>query len=175
MYINRARVKEYVLSSTGNFDVTVPGLRKYFIDHNKELLKNPAMLSAEFIKIAEVWDYIKEYPVVKLLLKFNENAKLYLSAYLSRYDAEDISPEKTLDICHYLIRLFTILELVVADIHDALILCCPKNEIGDIVKVVTPIMVRPFAGLVDNDYVFPTRISIGKTWKQWKLWRVCRE
>ncbi|MFA5471855.1 MAG: DUF262 domain-containing protein, partial [Acholeplasmataceae bacterium] len=30
MYINRARDKEYVLSSTGNFDVTVPGLRRYF-------------------------------------------------------------------------------------------------------------------------------------------------
>lgn len=119
MYINRARVKEYVLSSTGNFDVTVPGLRKYFIDHNKELLKNPAALSSEFIKIAEIWDYIKEYPVVKLLLKFNENAKLYLSAYLSRYDAEDITPEMTLDICHYLIRLFTILELVDAGYSSA--------------------------------------------------------
>lgn len=119
MYINRARDKEYVLSSTGNFDVTVPGLRRYFVDHKKELLKNPAALSAEFIKIAEIWDYIKEYPVVKLLLKFNENAKLYLSAYLSRYDAEKITSEMTLDISHYLIRLFAILELVDAGYSSA--------------------------------------------------------
>lgn len=119
MYINRARDKEYVLSSTGNFDVTVPGLRRYFVDHKRELLRNPAALSSEFIKIAEIWDYIKDYPVVKLLLKFNENAKLYLSAYLSRYDAEKITPEMTLDISHYLIRLFAILELVDAGYSSA--------------------------------------------------------
>jgi len=119
MYINRAHVKEYVLSSTGNFDVTVPGLRRYFIDHNKDLLKDPVALSTEFIKIAEIWDYIKEYPAVKLLLKFNENARLYLSAYLSRYDAEEITLEMTQDICHYLIRLFAILELVDAGYSSA--------------------------------------------------------
>ncbi len=119
MYINRARTKEYVLSSTGNFDVTVPGLRRYFVDHSKELLKDPVLLSAEFIRIAETWGFIKEFPEVKLLLKFNENAKLYLSAYLSKYNPDEITTEITKEISLQLIRLFAILELVDAGYSSA--------------------------------------------------------
>ena len=55
---------------------------------------------------------IKNYPVVKLLLKYNENAKLYLSSYLYRYKTTDITETEVMDICESLLRLFTILELV---------------------------------------------------------------
>lgn len=110
MYINRAINKEYVKDNS--VDVTTPGLRRYYIDIKKELLNEPLVLCANFDKITNTWDKIKNYPVVKLLLKCNENAKLYLSSYLYRYKTIDITEAEVMDICESLLRLFTILELV---------------------------------------------------------------
>ena len=114
MYINRARQKEYLKGSTdkSSIDVTTPGLRRYYTDIKKELLNDPLLLCKELLKIAEIWLKIKEYPVVKLLLKFNENIKLYLSGYLSRFKVDEISEESIHRVCECLLRLFTVLELV---------------------------------------------------------------
>lgn len=121
MYINRAINKEYIsIKEDGNesVDVTTPGLRKYYKDEDefgikapRNLLHNPIELCKNLNKITKIWDSVKDYPIVKLLLKCNENAKLFLSGYLYRYDLEEISEEKVLDICEILLRLFTILEL----------------------------------------------------------------
>ncbi len=110
MYINRAVHKEYVKDSS--VDVTTPGLRRYYTDIRKELLNDPINLCRNLYKITIIWDKIKDYPIVKLLLKCNENAKLYLSSYLYRYEIEDISESNVSDICQCLLRLFTLLELV---------------------------------------------------------------
>lgn len=110
MYINRARKKEYI--NNGSVNVTVPGLRRYYIDIDKELLKDPLVVCRELSKIANIWNKIKDYTIVKLLLKFNENAKLYLVGYLYRFDLDEISEETVVQISESLIRLFTILELV---------------------------------------------------------------
>jgi len=110
MYINRAINKEYV--KDGSVDVTTPGLRRYYTEIKKELLDEPLELCRRLLAIAQVWDSIKDYPIVKLLLKFNENAKLYLSGYLYRYEPNDISQENVLKISECLLRLFTVLELV---------------------------------------------------------------
>jgi uncharacterized protein with ParB-like and HNH nuclease domain len=107
MYINRVCQKEYQKN-----DVTVPGLRRYYTDIKKELLDKPLALCSELTKILQIWEKIKDYPIVKLLLKFNENVKLYLSGYLYRYETAEITEEKVLDVCECLLRLFTILELV---------------------------------------------------------------
>jgi hypothetical protein len=64
------------------------------------------------MKIAQTWETIKDYPIVKLLMKFNENAKLYLSGYLYRFETAEISEENLLNVCECLLRLFAILELV---------------------------------------------------------------
>lgn len=114
MYINRAINKEYVKA-----DVTTPGLRRYYIDIKKELLNTPLVLCTNFDKITKTWDKIKDYPVVKLLLKCNENVKLYLSSYLYRYETTDITEAKVMDICESLLRLFTVLELVDAGYSSA--------------------------------------------------------
>jgi len=121
MYINRAINKEYVsIKEDGNesVDVTTPGLRKYYKDEDefgikspRKLLHNPIELCTNLNKITRIWNNVKDYPIVKLLLKCNENAKLFLSGYLYRYDTEDISEENVLDICEILLRLFTVLEL----------------------------------------------------------------
>ncbi len=110
MYINRAITKEYVKDAS--VDVTTPGLRRYYTDLKKELLSEPLVLCRNLAKITKIWDEIKDYPVVKLLLKCNENAKLYLSSYLYRFEATDITEAKVKDVCECLLRLFTVLELV---------------------------------------------------------------
>ena len=109
MYIKRAKDKEYKINY-----VTTPGVRNYYTILHKDILKNPKDLSGSFLKIANLWDKIYQVPVIKLLLKFNENIKLYLSSYLYRYEVEKISEEIVLEISECLIRLFTILELVEA-------------------------------------------------------------
>jgi hypothetical protein len=76
MYIKRAINKEYLKDSS--VDVTTPGLRRYYTEINKQLLTEPIRLSTEFLLIAKKWEKIKDYSMVKLLLKFNENFKLYL-------------------------------------------------------------------------------------------------
>ncbi len=110
MYINRATNKEYVKDAS--VDVTTPGLRRYYTDIKKELLLEPLGLCNNLAKITKIWDHIKDFPLVKLLLKCNENAKLYLSSYLFRFDIADITEEMVCDICECLLRLFTVLELV---------------------------------------------------------------
>jgi len=57
---------------------------------------------------------VKDYPIVKLLQKFNENVKIYLISYLYRFEVEDITEEKITKVTECLLRLFAILELVEA-------------------------------------------------------------
>ena len=113
MYINRARGKEYIADS-GSINVTTPGLRRYYTetDYGKKLLAEPITLCEELIKLTEIWLNIKDYALVKLLLKFNENVKLYLAGYLSRYAASEITEDTVNRIGECLLRLFAILELV---------------------------------------------------------------
>jgi len=117
MYINRAINKEYI--NNESVDVTTPGLRKYYFDIDdygnkspRKLLSKPLVLCSSLTRITKLWDEIKDYPTVKLLLKFNENAKLYLSSYMYRFETTDINEEKVGEVCDCLLRLFTLLELV---------------------------------------------------------------
>lgn len=110
MYILRASSKEYL--SNGSIDVTVPGLRRYFTDLNKELLKSPFDFCSELLVIEKKWEIVKDYPLVKLLLKFNDNVKLYMAGYLYRFEIPEISQIQVEKICEALLRLFAILELV---------------------------------------------------------------
>ncbi|MDR2490380.1 MAG: DUF262 domain-containing HNH endonuclease family protein [Spirochaetaceae bacterium] len=112
MYNNRAYQKEYLKNDS--VDVTVPGLRRYYTEIKKELLVEPLVLCGKLMRIAQIWERIKDYPIVKLLMKFNENIKLYLSGYLHRFEAKDIkniTEEKIISICECLIRLFAVFEL----------------------------------------------------------------
>ena len=111
MYIHRAEEKVYVRDGNQP-DVTVPGLRRYYTIDQKSLLKQPLELCDKFEKIVRIWDAIKDYPVVKLLLKFNDNTKIFLVSYLNRFDVEDVSEEVVTPIAECLLRLFTVLELV---------------------------------------------------------------
>lgn len=110
MYINRANNREYV--KYDSVDVTTPGMRRYYTDIKKELLNKPLELCDELQKIADKWQKVKDYPIVKLLLKLNENIKLFFSGYLYRYEIDEITEEEILDVCECLLRLFSLLELL---------------------------------------------------------------
>lgn len=110
MYINRAVEKAYIRGDVT--DVTMPGLRSFYLTINKGLLTKPIELCNNFKKIVDTWDKVKDYSLVKLLLKFNENAKLYLSSYLFRFNVEEITEKNVATISECLIRLFALLELV---------------------------------------------------------------
>ena len=111
MYISRAQDKVYIKDGSQP-DVTTPGVRRFYTNDRKDLLKKPFDLSNKFDKIVQIWDKIKDYPMIKLLLKFNENIKLYLISYLNRFEIEEISEIIVQDITEPLLRLFAILELV---------------------------------------------------------------
>lgn len=111
MYIRRAERKEYIRESAQP-DVTTPGLRRYYTIENKDMLKHPLDICKKIEKIAKTWDKVADYPIVKLLLKFNENAKLYLISFLNRYEIDELTEDVVIEIVECLIKLFSLLEIV---------------------------------------------------------------
>lgn len=106
MYINRAVNKQYKEN-----ELSTPGVRKYYTIDCPDLLEKPLELCDSFDKILAIWDKIKSYPIIKLLLKFNENFKLFLISYLNRYDLEQIDEKLVTPIAICLLRLFAIIEV----------------------------------------------------------------
>lgn len=111
MYIKRAIDKEYI-SEGQSVDVSTPGIRRYYTDLNKKLLEDPLRLTSRFLKIAKIWDRIKDYSIVQLAFKFNENIKVYLISYLYRFEVDEISEKLVLDFMNHLLKIFVVLELV---------------------------------------------------------------
>lgn len=107
MYINRAK--------NGEAGLTIQSLRNYYTvrhkDCNPELLDNPVKLCEQLEKLASIWDSIQDIPIIKLLLRFNDNEKLFLISYLDRFELDSVKNE-VFDISECLLRLFAILELV---------------------------------------------------------------
>lgn len=113
MYFERAKNKNNeIVTATGSINVTTPGLRRYFTEDNKELLNDPIGLCNQMINIAKIWKKASAYPIIQVLLKFNDNAKLFLASYFHRFDADKISEKDVNEIAICLLRLFTVLELV---------------------------------------------------------------
>jgi len=103
MYITRA--------GDGIKDVNLPGLRRYYTEVNSALLDSPLKLCDNLLNLARVWESAKSLPLIKLALRMNENIKLFLGSYFSRFNLK-VDDEDIEDISISLIRLFTILELV---------------------------------------------------------------
>jgi len=154
MYIYRADKKEYMSSGTPN--VTTPGLRNYYLTIRRELLKTPLELCGSFEKITKIWDKVKDYPIVKLLLKFNDNIRLYFISYLFRFDVEDIDVDTVRPIAEYLIRLFAILELVDTGYSSSLF---KTFLFGENVKLVDPAISLE---AIEQDF----SAHINKSWKR---------
>ncbi|MBE6958026.1 MAG: DUF262 domain-containing protein [Ruminococcaceae bacterium] len=111
MYYVRA-VKGETISTNGNINVTTPGLKRYFTEENKDAIADPVRMSGDLLKLAKIWKNVAEHPLQKLLLKFNENSKLFLASYFYRLDEDNITEEMLQPIFECMLRLFAILELV---------------------------------------------------------------
>lgn len=111
MYFVRTIEKE-TISKTGTIDVTTPGLRRYFTEINKTPITKPIDMCKDLIKLAKIWKKVSEYPQMKVLLKFNENTKLFLASYFYRFTEEKINETNTKPILDCLLRLFALLELM---------------------------------------------------------------
>lgn len=110
MYYNRAQSREYIKNNS--ISVTTPGLRKYYTKINTNLLENPIEFTNNLLKIGMIWLNVKDYSMTKLLLKFNENAKIFFISYLNKFLLDEISEKIINEISIPLIRLFSVLELV---------------------------------------------------------------
>lgn len=111
MYYIRTVNKE-TISDTGAINVTTPGLRRYFTEVNKVPISDPITMCTDMIRLATIWKKISNYSQMKVLLKFNENTKLFLASYFYRFNEEDITEEIVCPIAECMLRLFTLLELV---------------------------------------------------------------
>ena len=113
MYYERGKnLKNEIVSETGSIIVTTPGLRRYFTDENPDILKDPIGLCNQLIKMAKIWKVVSEYPIIQVLLKFNDNFKLFVASYFHRLDVDSISEDSVSAIANCLLRLFALLELV---------------------------------------------------------------
>lgn len=111
MYYIRT-VNGETISETGAINVTTPGLRRYFTEINKTPISNSLDMCSDMIKLVKIWRKVFEYTPMKVLLKFNENTKLFLASYFFRFDEKDITEEIVVPVIECLLRLFSILELV---------------------------------------------------------------
>ncbi|MBQ6337721.1 MAG: DUF262 domain-containing protein [Kiritimatiellae bacterium] len=163
MYIRRAAGREYMRGSKP--DVTTPGLRRYFTVDKRELLTKPMAFCEQIEKLAMAWDEVSDWSVVKLLLKFNENAKLYLISFLNRFAVGEIDKDLTHDIAETLIRLFAILEVVDTGYSSAKF---KTFLFGENVKLVVP-------GISVDEIEKDFRKHIDETWKREDIEESLRE
>ena len=110
MYYIRT-INHETISDRGAINVTTPGLRRYFTEINKTPVSDPIKMCTDMIRLSKIWKKILDYPQVRVLLKFNENSKLFLASYLYRFSEDEITAEIVEPIVDCLIRLFSLLEL----------------------------------------------------------------
>ena len=128
MYLYRS-INGDTKNASGNIDVTTPGLRRYYTNLNEKLIKNPIDFCDELIKLAEIWNIVKDNNIMKILFCFNDNSKLFLASYFNRFNSYFISRDDNIKfyidekdkitliqntevITELMLRLFTILTLV---------------------------------------------------------------
>lgn len=65
---------------------------------------------------------------------------------------------------------------LVGEIHDCLVMSSSpdQKEIKSIIEIVTPIMMHPFEGIIEDNPRFPLNVSIGKKWKKLKPYKTYR-
>ena len=89
MYYIRT-INNETISETGAVIVTTPGLRRYFTEINKLPIQDSLKMCGDMLNLVNVWKRVSAYPLTKVLLKFNENSKLFLASYFMRFKEEDI-------------------------------------------------------------------------------------
>ena len=111
MYHTRTINRE-TISDRHSINVTTPGLRRYFTDINKQPIRKPIEMCTDMLRLVRIWKKVSEYPLMKVLLRFNENMKLFLASYFYRFSEDEITEEAVHLVLSSMLRLFAVLELV---------------------------------------------------------------
>lgn len=110
MYYIRTRNGETSTADGKTANVTVPGLRRYFTDINKDVIADPDTFVEKLIKLAKSWNMVVDYPCVQVLSKLNDNAKLFLASFFYRFENE-VTEADVKELVESLMKLFAILEI----------------------------------------------------------------
>lgn len=110
MYYIRTTNNE-TISENGSIIVTTPGLRRYFTEINKKPIHDPVKMCTDMLNLVKIWKKTAEYPLMKTLLKFNENTKLFLASYFFRFTEETVTEDSVITVLESMLRLFALLEL----------------------------------------------------------------
>lgn len=105
MYILRAKY--------GEKDTTMPGVRRYFTDVRKELLRTPVAFLSDMEKIISIWQDENSTPELmalkRILFKHNSNFKFFYATYM--YFNADASNAQKQEFVEALLKLFAILAI----------------------------------------------------------------
>ena len=101
MYIQR--------SLNNDNDTTTPGMRRYFTNINPALLRRPMEMCADLEKIVAIWEKIAKWAPIVVLGRLNENYKMFLISYLFKFDLEDVTYERVMQMADLLMKLFAVM------------------------------------------------------------------
>lgn len=65
-------------------------------------------------------------------------------------------------------------DIILTEQHDSLTICTKQSRLADDIKKVSNIMLHPFNGILKNNPNMPLRVSVGKSWCDYKLLKECR-
>ena len=105
------------LAKNNESNVKLIAVRTYFEDYIKKGDQPPLTICNDLLKIAKLWDYLKDFVIVKVLLKFNVNFKyFFISYFYARYDLNDkdefnIPSNEIMEFSEAILKLFIILEV----------------------------------------------------------------
>ena len=63
---------------------------------------------------------------------------------------------------------------ILVETHDSITMICDKTIAKDVINKVSAIMLRPFSGIINSNPLFPVKVYVGESWKNWKFLRVYR-
>ena len=108
IYIYILRAKDALENVSGFYS---PSNRTYYLQ-DKKLLNNPQGFVEELLKVAEIWNKLTDYPIVKLSLKFNKYILFFVvSLLLVKYKINEINEDLTKQISTNFLKLFVLLEI----------------------------------------------------------------
>lgn len=152
--ITRQDCKDLLLKSINRMDIGSQALRIYpdlvkWIRQCQAQIKKTGRLSSMLDRVFKLEEGRNELAIINAVMQGSVAHAMHRSIY-----------RIWLKFGHFLL----------ADIHDSIVLCVP-NEPGMVRAVadaVVSIMLRPFTELLDDDPVFPVRLSIGSRWQKWE-------
>jgi DNA polymerase I-like protein with 3'-5' exonuclease and polymerase domains len=62
-------------------------------------------------------------------------------------------------------------DIILAEIHDSLVLVSTRQSVSTIIDIGKTAMMRPFKGILQNDPIFPVKVSVGNKWRQWRYFK----